>query len=334
MTPVIASSTGTPAATSAPKREHEDHERDGQREESAPCHVVGPRLVKGLLDAAAADLLDAQVRMRALGGGRRLEAGVHLLLGQLRIALEVERDHGGPAVLGDLAEVARPIGRADVLHRAGLLQARRHVGDGGLEGRIARRPALDEDLLAGRLLEVLGQDLLGAAATPRCRSRRRSSPSCRRLPPTTHGENDEDEPSDDGRLTMPGAPHTGARGEVAAFHDCSSVAMCLRHEDKVPPGARPICGACWRLGVRNSSPRRAGIRTTAPALCGLTARGGVGTRMGDSPRVGENHLMTRTVLIVDDHPSFRGSARRLFEADGYDVVGEAEDGSSARAGRG
>jgi DNA-binding NarL/FixJ family response regulator len=37
----------------------------------------------------------------------------------------------------------------------------------------------------------------------------------------------------------------------------------------------------------------------------------------------------RTVLIVDDHPSFRASARRLLEDEGYDVVGEAEDGSGA-----
>jgi DNA-binding NarL/FixJ family response regulator len=33
-----------------------------------------------------------------------------------------------------------------------------------------------------------------------------------------------------------------------------------------------------------------------------------------------------TVLIVDDHPSFRSSARALLEAEGYDVVGEAENG--------
>ena len=39
--------------------------------------------------------------------------------------------------------------------------------------------------------------------------------------------------------------------------------------------------------------------------------------------------MGRTVLIVDDHPSFRASARRMLEADGYQVVGEAEDGAAA-----
>jgi DNA-binding NarL/FixJ family response regulator len=38
-----------------------------------------------------------------------------------------------------------------------------------------------------------------------------------------------------------------------------------------------------------------------------------------------------TVLIVDDHPSFRASARRLLEAEGYAVVGEAADGADALA---
>jgi DNA-binding NarL/FixJ family response regulator len=36
-----------------------------------------------------------------------------------------------------------------------------------------------------------------------------------------------------------------------------------------------------------------------------------------------------TVLIVDDHPSFRRCARALLEADGFAVVGEAEDGAEA-----
>jgi DNA-binding NarL/FixJ family response regulator len=39
--------------------------------------------------------------------------------------------------------------------------------------------------------------------------------------------------------------------------------------------------------------------------------------------------MAQTVLIVDDHPSFRSSARRLLQDAGYEVVGEAPDGASA-----
>ena len=36
-----------------------------------------------------------------------------------------------------------------------------------------------------------------------------------------------------------------------------------------------------------------------------------------------------SILIVDDHPSFRSTARVLLQAEGFEVVGEAEDGDSA-----
>ena len=39
--------------------------------------------------------------------------------------------------------------------------------------------------------------------------------------------------------------------------------------------------------------------------------------------------MARTVLIVDDHPGFRASARELLEAEGFEIVGEAPDAASA-----
>ncbi len=42
--------------------------------------------------------------------------------------------------------------------------------------------------------------------------------------------------------------------------------------------------------------------------------------------------MTRvatTVLIVDDHASFRETARVVLEAEGFEVVGEAENGVAA-----
>jgi DNA-binding NarL/FixJ family response regulator len=41
--------------------------------------------------------------------------------------------------------------------------------------------------------------------------------------------------------------------------------------------------------------------------------------------------MSRTVVIVDDHPSFRASARAILECEDFDIVGEAEDGASALA---
>jgi DNA-binding NarL/FixJ family response regulator len=39
--------------------------------------------------------------------------------------------------------------------------------------------------------------------------------------------------------------------------------------------------------------------------------------------------LMRTIVVVDDHPTFRATARVLLEAEGFDVVGEAEDGASA-----
>jgi DNA-binding NarL/FixJ family response regulator len=38
-----------------------------------------------------------------------------------------------------------------------------------------------------------------------------------------------------------------------------------------------------------------------------------------------------TILVVDDHPTFRATARALLEAEGFDVVGEAGDGEEAFA---
>jgi DNA-binding NarL/FixJ family response regulator len=39
----------------------------------------------------------------------------------------------------------------------------------------------------------------------------------------------------------------------------------------------------------------------------------------------------RRVLVVDDHPSFRRCARELLASEGFEVVGEAEDGATAVA---
>jgi len=44
-----------------------------------------------------------------------------------------------------------------------------------------------------------------------------------------------------------------------------------------------------------------------------------------------DHRVGVSVLIVDDHASFRRLARRLLEDAGYSVVGEATDGASTIA---
>ena len=47
-----------------------------------------------------------------------------------------------------------------------------------------------------------------------------------------------------------------------------------------------------------------------------------------APGVCDDPHVAVSVLIVDDHPSFRASARTLLELEGFDVVGEAADGAS------
>ena len=56
----------------------------------------------------------------------------------------------------------------------------------------------------------------------------------------------------------------------------------------------------------------------------------VGSRITAPPSVCD-HLTTvaTTVLIVDDHASFRQTARVVLEAEGFEVVGEAENGVAA-----
>ena len=48
-----------------------------------------------------------------------------------------------------------------------------------------------------------------------------------------------------------------------------------------------------------------------------------------APAALSDYFGVATVLIVDDHPSFRATARAILEADGFEVVGEAADGASA-----
>jgi DNA-binding NarL/FixJ family response regulator len=51
--------------------------------------------------------------------------------------------------------------------------------------------------------------------------------------------------------------------------------------------------------------------------------------MASRDRLCDDGRMAETVLIVDDHPSFRATARALLEAEGFSVVGEAADGAEA-----
>ena len=48
-------------------------------------------------------------------------------------------------------------------------------------------------------------------------------------------------------------------------------------------------------------------------------------------RMRDDSRMSTTVVIVDDHAAFRSAARRLLQSEGFEVVGEAADGTSGIA---
>ena len=60
----------------------------------------------------------------------------------------------------------------------------------------------------------------------------------------------------------------------------------------------------------------------------MTAQPGTASTTSPVTPPPDSSQVTTTVLIVDDHPTFRATARMLLEAEGYDVVGEAPDGQS------
>ena len=61
-----------------------------------------------------------------------------------------------------------------------------------------------------------------------------------------------------------------------------------------------------------------------PAVAKSTA-----TRIGIAGVLCHDLSVLPSILIVDDHASFRTTARFLLEAEGFDVVGEAENGAEA-----
>ena len=50
-----------------------------------------------------------------------------------------------------------------------------------------------------------------------------------------------------------------------------------------------------------------------------------------SARLCHDRAVPKTVVIADDHPSFRASARAILESEGFEVIGEAENGEDALA---
>src|SRR6516164_3346000 len=94
------------------------------------------------------------------------------------------------------------------------------------------------------------------------------------------------------------------------------------------------CGRGWMTGSTGRRSRRSISPRWSPGTTDRDSmrRGGRGLAlMPGGLKSCEHAIVSRSVLIVDDHAAFRGMARALLEADGFDVVGEAADGETALA---
>ena len=192
---------------------------------------------KRLVRARVAELLDAQVGVRALGGGRGVERRVDAVLRDVVLALELEGHQRGRAVLRELAVVALGVGRLDLFDVRRGLELRHDVVDRGGELRVAVRGlalALHEHLLAGLLREACSRDgLVGGA---------RLAVAHVLVRQVVHtdgaadegGEDDEEDPTEDRALAVLCAPATGAGSEVLFRHATQG-----RTAPGVLPGGEP-----------------------------------------------------------------------------------------------
>ena len=193
----------------------------GRERNSAFWKSSSSALLRPLSADASPNWAIVASRMGALerGGGR--QGRVDELLGRVEVAGELEVDEHGPAVLGDVAGVARLERVLDLADALRLLELRHDVADDGRVLRVADLqavPALDEHGFTGLVGEVgrlddavtalrlavahvlVGERLLADGAADH------------------GGEDHEQEPSGDGLLAVLRAPSAGAGREAAVLH--------------------------------------------------------------------------------------------------------------------
>ena len=213
----------------------------GSERNSAFLKSLSNAFDERLVRARVAELLDPQLRVRALRGGGGGERRVDAVLGDVVLALELEGDERGAAVARELARVALGVGRLDLDDvRRGLRGVLTTSPTAALKraSRIARALALHEHLLVGLLREAGGGDrLVGGAGLAVAGVLVGQHP----LPDgaAEHGgEDDEGDPAEDRALAVVGAPAARAGGEVVLLHvhhRASGARALLRGE---PPSHR------------------------------------------------------------------------------------------------
>ena len=150
--------------------------------------------------------------MGGLSGGHGGERLLHELLELLLVAAHREAHEDRAAVLGgerglDLRDAVDPLQAAHDVHHGS--------GHRGIVGALA----LDEHPLARLFGEAGGLDDHVAALRLAAAGRRLVEIVLADLAADDDGEDDEQDPAEDGRPAVLGAPTTDARCEIAGLHD-------------------------------------------------------------------------------------------------------------------
>ncbi len=156
ITEVPASSSGMPAAISAPNTSTSRISVTGSEVDLGLAEVGVDQLGDGPVAAGVTGLLDQQVRVAGLHRGHRVQVAGHGLVHVVGVPRDRERDQGAAPVGGDQRLAVRAERRPDVVRgpRPGA-QGRGHLPGGLPQLRVgrerpARAPRLDQHVLGGR----------------------------------------------------------------------------------------------------------------------------------------------------------------------------------------
>ena len=228
MTAVSPSSSGTPAATSAPKARIRMISVIGSERNSAFLKSSENDFESALLALAPPNCADEDVRVGGLDLRHRRDDRIDALARLVIVAADLELDEHRAAVLGDLALVALGVGRLDL----GDALLARDAGDDvvdrlahGRVGRLAALGGLDEDGLVLLLGEVVVDQAVGLARLPdvvvlvgRLLDAEGAADDER--------DRDERQPAPDRLLAVLGAPAARTRSESVRVHDQQCRSVC------------------------------------------------------------------------------------------------------------
>ena len=238
------------------------------------------RCRQGLVRAGVAELLDAQVRVRALRGRGGVQRALHAVLRRLGLAEQLEGDQRRAPVARHLVLVAGVQRRTHVLHVAGAPQAGDDVANPCHERRVGRGHAaarLDEDLLVDAVGEAGTVDgavgTLGVAVADLARVEGVLPDRSRQH----EGGDDERDPPEDGEAGVRRAPGGGAGGDIGPVHDGNLGADRSRR--------LPVCAPRSNVRSRGTAAIRRlhGHACAEPLTSKLGARLACGRRLSRSP---------------------------------------------------